>query len=849
MRLVKSQTTNARSIIGNGLKHDTRTKITTLDGTVMMTPKGTSDERPTTGLDGYLRFNLDYGQLEFYWDGEWRFIGAGGGGGGSLVSQTLYSGFNSVDRLFGPLDAKDTTYFVQPATDRTIIFVEQLYQSPFVDYEIVSDPLDTDVGGEIPINEIVNGKTYYIVDPGNSNWTAVGSADNQALTEFVANYTISIQPTLDIVNPNSAATGDEFGYDIDMSSQYIIVGSPLEEDVPNAEVQAGAAYIYAYNGTLISKITNPRSFGTAAQDWFGYSVAIGANYCTIGSHKEDDAVSTGNQSGKAYLYSLAPLTGVPAYTLTNPDTVGDYEDHFGWAVAQTDTHLVVSAPLADDTGPSTPVGKAYLYDLADPTAAPIEFKNPVAYVDGGRRFGEAVAINDVYVFVSAPQQDSVYMYEISTGDLLGVIGNPNVDPTDNFGMSLDISDRYLGIGAPDTDSDTATQSGKAYVYDIKGPTPTEPKYTFSNPNIYIPEADDKFGYRIAISDNYAIISAHLEDDVGVTNTGRAYIFDMADGLLLENHVNPNAYNTGDNDSYGTALAASNTHMIIGAHNEDNTTASSAGAIYVSEVTGKGTGTGWAREKGAYIKFNKQLNQGPVLKTRDENGKVHIEFDFDVNNLTITALYNVEAEIAGMTIADKWTFARQFTLDGDVTGSVAVDGSTDVVINTQLEPHSHPYASVNGNVNNPFVGSLISASMGFIVGTDWTISYDGTSLAYYYQGTKVQEIQSDGTIPDIPTVLTDLGITDGTNGQVLTTDGAGNFTFVDNTTSLTDLGITDGTTNQVLTTDGAGNFTFQDAQAPIAIDDPSTYLNVNGSTSSFTIEAGHSAKSIFVFTTE
>ena len=34
----------------------------------------------------------------------------------------------------------------------------------------------------------------------------------------------------------------------------------------------------------------------------------------------------------------------------------------------------------------------------------------------------------------------------------------------------------------------------------------------------------------------------------------------------------NPYNTGDNDSYGTAVAASNTHMIIGAHNEDSATA-------------------------------------------------------------------------------------------------------------------------------------------------------------------------------------------------------------------------------------------------------------------------------------
>ena len=113
-------------------------------------------------------------------------------------------------------------------------------------------------------------------------------------------------------------------------------------------------------------------------------------------------------------------------------------------------------------------------------------------------------------------------------------------------------------------------------------------------------------------------------------------------------------------------------------------------------------------------------------------------------------------------------------------------------------------------------------------------------------------------PVIPADLTDLGITDGTVGQVLTTDGSGAFTFEDapgaasgialtdlsvgaegsaagngaiaynaNTgvftytppvipAALTDLGITDGTVGQVLTTDGNGAFTFEDAGATIGL---------------------------------
>jgi len=167
-------------------------------------------------------------------------------------------------------------------------------------------------------------------------------------------------------------------------------------------------------------------------------------------------------------------------------------------------------------------------------------------------------------------------------------------------------------------------------------------------------------------------------------------------------------------------------------------------------------------------------------------------------------------------------------------------------------------------------------------------------------------------------LLDLGITDGTNGQVLSTDGAGTFTFVDDVvgigltdlsvttatagtaalaydnatgvftftpedisakieltnlsvttatagtaalaydnatgvftytppvvpTDLTDLNITDGTNGQVLTTDGAGTFTFSDVATILA--GPSVYEDVNGSTSTFTIESGHTVNTVIVF---
>lgn len=152
------------------------------------------------------------------------------------------------------------------------------------------------------------------------------------------------------------------------------------------------------------------------------------------------------------------------------------------------------------------------------------------------------------------------------------------------------------------------------------------------------------------------------------------------------------------------------------------------------------------------------------------------------------------------------------------------------------------AAANDGTGDPLRTAMIKINANF------TELYDGQFSGAYADLTGK---------PTIPTDLTDLGISDGSNNQILTTDGNGNFTFktftsvgggisltdlsviveaagtsnltYDNSTGvftftppnlsgyaltsaiptdLTDLGIIDGTAGQVLTTDGAGGFTFE-----------------------------------------
>ena len=96
-----------------------------------------------------------------------------------------------------------------------------------------------------------------------------------------------------------------------------------------------------------------------------------------------------------------------------------------------------------------------------------------------------------------------------------------------------------------------------------------------------------------------------------------------------------------------------------------------------------------------------------------------------------------------------------------------------------------------------------------------------AASYYAHASAWHKLANDA---DVPAAITDLGITDGTSGQVLTTDGAGNFTFTTVSgggsvalNDITDVTAAGSTAGQVLASDGAGNYGFTDPTLPSIID--------------------------------
>jgi phospholipase/lecithinase/hemolysin len=317
----------------------------------------------------------------------------------------------------------------------------------------------------------------------------------------------SLLHTLDNPDPYSGSGSDAFGNSVAITDNYTIVAAVNEDDSGGNE--SGKAYIFdTSTGNLLHTLDNPNEFDTSDGDKFGSAVDISDNYAIVGAEAEDD--SGGNESGKAYIFD--PSTGNLLHTLDNPNEFGTSDnDRFGDAVAISNNYAIVGARLEDDSGDNNS-GKAYIFDP-------------------------------------------------STGNLLHTLDNPNAFGTsdgDSFGESVAISDNYAIVGAQYEDDSGGTSSGKAYIFD---PSTGNLLHTLDNPNEFGTSDNDRFGDAVAISNNYAIVGALLEDDSGGTSSGKAYIFDPSTGNLLHTLDNPNAFGTSDGDRFGRRLAASNNYFV------------------------------------------------------------------------------------------------------------------------------------------------------------------------------------------------------------------------------------------------------------------------------------------------
>lgn len=146
MRLLKAQNTNLRSITGKGVKYGIDDLVTVDSTNSMIVPKGTGDEafgpgtpqnqRPTTSINGMVRYNTTDNQLEVYQNGAWREIRfKEPNQDPGIVWQNLGVG-DATETVFGELNSGDTDYPAPADANNIIVLIENVVQIPTTNYEI-----------------------------------------------------------------------------------------------------------------------------------------------------------------------------------------------------------------------------------------------------------------------------------------------------------------------------------------------------------------------------------------------------------------------------------------------------------------------------------------------------------------------------------------------------------------------------------------------------------------------------------------------------------------------------------------------------------------------------------------
>ena len=391
--------------------------------------------------------------------------------------------------------------------------------------------------------------------------------------------------TLDNPNPYSTSLEDRFGIVISLTDTYTLVGAYLEDDT---NTNSGKAYIFStVTGALLHTLDNPNPYGTSENDYFGWDVACTDTYAVVGAFYEDDA--SGLNSGKAYIYNIS--TGALLHTLDNPNPYGSSaDDRFGSAIACTDTYVVVGAHLEDDAN-GTDSGKVYIFNIS--TGAYLRtLDNPNPHgTSTDNYFGHSVDCTDTYAVVTAfGESDAggtgsgkVYIFNISTGALLHTLDNPNPygsSADDRFGYSVSCTDNYVVTSAYLEDEASGANSGKAYIYNISTGALLR---TLDNPNSYGTSADDNFGNNVACTDTYTMVGARYEDDIGVTTSGKIYIYSTATGTLLQTLDNPNVYGTSQDDNFGRVIDCTDNYILTGLFTEDDSDGTQSGKAYIYKI--------------------------------------------------------------------------------------------------------------------------------------------------------------------------------------------------------------------------------------------------------------------------
>ena len=233
-----------------------------------------------------------------------------------------------------------------------------------------------------------------------------------------------------LTNPPPDASTDRFGGTVAaLGSDRVIVGA--NQDNTGASF-AGAAYLFATNGALLTTFTNPTP---QPDDFFGLAIAaVGSDQILVGA--PGDLTTNGFPLGAAYLFST---NGALLLTITNPTPV--FGELFGGSVAGVGSDRVLIGDINDST--LNPHGVVYLISTSGALLA--TFTNPAAMYD---HFSNPVAAAGTAWMVTGAPQNNTGAYSAGLAHLFSLEEFTDQAPLLSIALDPQLSILTLSWPAP-----------------------------------------------------------------------------------------------------------------------------------------------------------------------------------------------------------------------------------------------------------------------------------------------------------------------------------------------------------------------------------------------------------------
>ena len=239
-------------------------------------------------------------------------------------------------------------------------------------------------------------------------------------------------------------------------------------------------------------------------------------------------------------------------------------DEFGSSISTYGNFTIIGAPSDDD--PTYNSGSAYIFDHNSKEFTKLTPNDTLGY----SFFGGSVGIHDNVAVVRAALSVYIYQYNVKFGTW-----NQSAKLTVNDAWSVGISkynNYYYNVIVG------ASTSNKAYIFKYNSSNAAWNQHTILIPDDV--ENYDVFGWSVAIDEKFAIVGAHLDDDLG-SNSGSAYIFRYEESTdTWSEFAKLTASDGAAGDYFGRPVAIHNNTAIVGAAFHDHNGYYSAGSAYI-----------------------------------------------------------------------------------------------------------------------------------------------------------------------------------------------------------------------------------------------------------------------------